>query len=233
GTDLAPAKDSLQNEAIPKSAARVFNAQAIRDDFKTKKRKNEDDDGERAGKKQKTDKGKGDKKVSLTIQPGESIQHFNRRVEDDLRPLVKSAAQTSRAFARNVAKAEHEARLEAKKEKQAKSKPQTTEKPQPREDSPPLPSDKFKDRRKEFQVASSSAPKRLSDIAQAPPEFKKLPRGASSLPGIGKRDGVLSMAQKVMMEQEREKAIARYRELKASRRQNGDVGDKLGGDNDE
>lgn len=154
-----------------------------------------------------------------------------------MRPLVKSAAQTSRAFARNVAKAEHEARLEAKKEKQAKSKPQITEpenkKPQPREGSPPLPSDKFKDRRKEFQVASSSAPKRLNDIAQAPPEFKKLPRGASSLPGIGKRDGVLSMAQEVMMEQEREKAIARYRELKASRRKNGDVGDKLGGDDDE
>lgn len=80
---MAPEKDSLQNEAIPKSAARVFNAQAIRNEFKTKKRKMEDDDGDRAGKKQKTDKTqsrKGEKKVSLTIQPGESIQHFNRYV---------------------------------------------------------------------------------------------------------------------------------------------------------
>ncbi|KAF9476393.1 hypothetical protein BDN70DRAFT_935085 [Pholiota conissans] len=224
GTDLAPGKDSLQNEAIPKSAARVFNSQAIRDDFKLKKRKMEEEGVGRAGKKQKTDK-----KVTLTIQPGESIQHFNRRVEDDLRPLVKSAAQSSRAFARGVAKAEHEARITAKKTKlKPKDAEQEELKPRSHDDSPlPTPSDKFKDRRKEFEVASSSTPKRLNDIAQAPPEFKKLPRGASTLPGIGKRDGVLSMSQKVMMEQEREKAILRYRELKAKRRQTGDVGERL------
>jgi hypothetical protein len=35
------------------------------------------------------------------------------------------------------------------------------------------------------------------------------------------------MSQKLMMEQEREKAIVRYRELKASRSQAGDFGDKL------
>ena len=77
----------------------------------------------------------------------------------------------------------------------------------------PPPEDKFTGR--EFQKSSSSAPKRLNDVAQAPPEFKKLPRVSSA---IGRRDGVPSMSQKNMMEQEREKAIARYRELKASRR---------------
>jgi len=234
GTDLDPGKDSIRNEAIPKSAARIFNAQATRDQWKEKKRKHDEDEGDRGGKRRKTESHgpKSDKKkVSLTIQPGESMQHFNRyvntasscvlylllidffrrRVEDDLRPLVKSAAQSARVLSRNIAREEHEARLAAKKSKKEKGKPPVSETPpKPRDRSPP-PEDKFTGRVKEFQMSSSSAPKRLNDIAQAPPEFKKLPRGVSS--AIGKRDGVLSMSQKVMMEQEREKAIARYREL--------------------
>lgn len=72
GADLAPGKDLLQNEAIPKSAARVFNSQAVRDEYKMKKRKLEEDD-ERKAKKQKSEKS-----VALKIQPGESMQHFNR-----------------------------------------------------------------------------------------------------------------------------------------------------------
>jgi len=87
GTDLDPGKDSIRNEAIPKSAARIFNAQAIRDQWKEKKRKHDEDEGDRGGKRRKTGKEpthgpKSDKKkVSLTIQPGESMQHFNRYVK--------------------------------------------------------------------------------------------------------------------------------------------------------
>ncbi|KAF4621797.1 hypothetical protein D9613_012086 [Agrocybe pediades] len=233
GEDLAPGKASLQNESIPKSALRVFNSMATREEYRQKKRKNEDD-GERSSKRHKAGpdgssekQKKNDKKVALKIQPGESIQHFNRRVEDDLRPLVKAAAQSARALERNVQKAEREARIEAQKAKKekAKAKPDVPSKPTPKEDSPPPPVNKFANRPKEFAAASSAAPKRLNDIAQAPPEFKQLPRGAGS--AIGKRDGVLSMSQKVMMEQEREKAIIRYRELKAKRKQAGDLGDKL------
>ena len=85
GTDWAPEKDSLTNEPIPKSASRILNASKIRDAFKLRKRKLEDgDDGERQGKRRKSDgksgtagKGKGSR---LTIKPGESIQHFNRYV---------------------------------------------------------------------------------------------------------------------------------------------------------
>ena len=40
-----------------------------------------------------------------------------------------------------------------------------------------------------------------------------------------KNDGVVSMAQKVMMEQEREKAIERYRLLRASQRKGWGEGD--------
>ncbi|KAJ3502274.1 hypothetical protein NLJ89_g8963 [Agrocybe chaxingu] len=187
GTDLAPVKSSLQNEPIPKSAARILNAHSIREEWKAKKRKNEEQSS-RDEKRRKT--GPTDKKTTLTIQPGESIQHFNKRVEDDLRPLIKTAVETSRAIHRRTETKEKEGKAEAKK---AKTKTKPVEK-------------------------SRKSPT---------PEFKRLPRGASSSTGsIGKKDGVLSMSQQLMMEKEREKAIARYRELKASRRQTS-AGDKV------
>ncbi|KAF8887446.1 hypothetical protein CPB84DRAFT_1684674 [Gymnopilus junonius] len=228
GSDLAPSKESLKNEPIPKSAARVLNSLAIREEWKLKKRKHEDGDEGRQGKRQKmTADGtkKADKKTSLTIRPGESMQHFNKRVESDWRPLVKSAVEISRVVARNVAKTERE----EQQAKRTKSKAQPVEEVQnvqkPPQSTSPLPQEaKFNGRPKEFQSASSSAPRRLNDIAQAPPELKKLPRGALSM--IGKREGVLSMSQKVMMEQEREKAVARYRQLKADRRQANEAGIK-------
>ena len=75
---------------------------------------------------------------------------------------------------------------------------------------------------------STSAPRRLNDIAHAPPEFKNLPRGAEDKSkkkyGAGK-EGVISMKQKMMMEEEREKAIVRYRALKERRRRVGGGGD--------
>ena len=79
-----------------------------------------------------------------------------------------------------------------------------------------------KEKPKDFAKFSTSAPRRLNDIAEAPPELKKLPRGAkaSKTADIGVkgssslREGVLSMAQKAMLEQERERAIRAYRELK-------------------
>ena len=99
GSELEPGKESIRNEAIPKSASRVLNAQAIRDDWNLKKRKLDDgDDGKdgRGGKRRKTtatttrrtitgsggDKEKKTKKISLTIQPWESIENFNRSVTD-------------------------------------------------------------------------------------------------------------------------------------------------------
>src|SRR6266545_8325864 len=81
--DVAPGKVSLQNEAIPKAAARVLNAQIIRDEFR-KKRKLEGEGGDEAvkscSKRRKTDKTRPNEQPSLRIQPGESLQHFNRCV---------------------------------------------------------------------------------------------------------------------------------------------------------
>lgn len=82
----------------------------------------------------------------------------------------------------------------------------------------------------DFEKYSSSRPKRLNDIAQAPPVLKHLPRGAranasSGGKAAGKADSVVSAAQKRMMELEREKAITRYRALRESKfKQGGLVG---------
>jgi hypothetical protein len=79
-----------------------------------------------------------------------------------------------------------------------------------------------KDTPKEFATLSTSAPRRLNDIAEAPPELKQLPRGAKAHKASAGgekssqslRDGVLSMAQKAMLEEERERVIKAYREMK-------------------
>ncbi|KAF9499505.1 hypothetical protein BDN71DRAFT_1441615 [Pleurotus eryngii] len=218
GSNLAPAQQSLATEALPKSLTRVLNASQIREDWHAKKRKNGEEDGRGTVKRNKTEKGaKG--KTELSIMPGESIQHFNKRVEDNMRPLVKTAMQSSNATLRK-------ARKELPSKKKCKNKTSTD--PESDQDEPhaPAPSSQKHDRNdppKEFATLSSSAPRRLNDIAQAPPELKAFPRAAAmrAKNGDSKRpkmaDNILSMAQKAMMEEEREKAIKRYRELKASR----------------
>ena len=139
---------------------------------------------------------------------------------------MKSAVESSRTASRNKAKAEKRAHAEAKKAKHVSSQ---SKKVQSMEEttcdiSPPPRIDKHAGCPKEFQVASSSVPRRLNDIAKAPPEFENFPRGASSTI-TGSADGVLSMSQKLMMDQERTMAIARYRALKSDRQQAGDRGD--------
>ncbi|KAF5360518.1 hypothetical protein D9756_004503 [Leucocoprinus leucothites] len=221
GSNHAPRKESISNEAIPKSVARVLNASKIREAYK-KKRKWEQagDDDKDKRKRQKTED------FQLKIKPGESIQHFYRRVEDDMRPMVRSAVQTSKAVERKARNAEL---VSGKKGKTFASLPEPSRSAtghKSRGQSPPPPSglepkgpknDNNTERPKEFAELSTSAPRRLNDIAHAPPEFKKTPRGAKHAGTGAKREGILSMAQKSMMEQEREKAIARYRMLKASR----------------
>ncbi|KAL1680165.1 hypothetical protein EV122DRAFT_262798 [Schizophyllum commune] len=242
GHDLIPAKYSLSEEAIPKSAARVLNAAKVQAEYRAKKRSSEDDGSQGKAKRRKVDSSTS----GMSIKPGESLTHFNKRVEDSMRGLVRSAVQTSNAVARNALKKEAEEKKAAKQDKKAKRKADDEDddvKGSGDKDSkssngkgPKVPkatdtksaqptTDKHADRPKEFQQASTSAPRRLNDIAQAPPDLKKLPRGAKKAAGSGakmghtpKSDGVVSMAQKVMMEQEREKAIERYRLLRASQR---------------
>ncbi|KAI6108718.1 hypothetical protein EDD16DRAFT_1522922 [Pisolithus croceorrhizus] len=59
----------------------------------------------------------------------------------------------------------------------------------------------------EFLKTSTTASRRLKDIAQAPPEIMNVLGGAHQLPKKDESSGVLSMAQQVMMEEEQERVI--------------------------
>lgn len=127
---------------------------------------------------------------------------------------MKTAVHSSNVISRKLLRDEKQAKIDRKAKKDG------TRPASPEPAAPPTPTVKHADKAKEFQSHSSSAPRRLNDIAQAPPEFKSLPRGSAkkiALTGNKKSDSVVSLAQKALMEQEREKAILRYRELKAER----------------
>ncbi|KAI0779170.1 hypothetical protein BC629DRAFT_1441063 [Irpex lacteus] len=257
GHDNAPAKSALSHEAIPKGAARVLNAWKVQEEYRKKRKLGENGAEDLGGKKKRRKVSSEDdgqrkgsaKKVDMRIQPGESLAHFNRRVEDSLRPLVRDAMQTSAAVTRKARKEEEQERAARKaannkakhkldddadayeddeddppKHSQTSSKPKP---PRPTSDDPsPTSPQKVTttpkpNRATEFTSYSTSAPRRLNDIVQAPPELKKLPRGAkprtAGTPGSGTKslkEGALSMAQKAMMEEERERAIKAYREMK-------------------
>jgi hypothetical protein len=137
-----------------------------------------------------------------------------------MRPLVKAAIKASNAVSRNAQRAEIEAK--AKKQKNCSIDTSASEKRKKKSvrnlRPSPSPASEHADVPKEFEKHLSSLPRRLNDITQAPPELKVFPgrvisRGRNV--SRSRMEGVLSMAQKSMMEKEREKAIARYRELKA------------------
>lgn len=146
-----------------------------------------------------------------------------------MRPLVKSAVQSSSVHMRKLAK-ETSNKVDEKSRKtsnlsgptastQKMKQPWNVTKPEP------VPAqDRVEDQKEpstEFAKASTSAPKRVNDIVQAPPQIKHLPRNAKKIvitSGKGKKsEAVISMAQKAMMEAERENVIKRYRELKERR----------------
>ncbi|KAI0027598.1 hypothetical protein K488DRAFT_90677 [Vararia minispora EC-137] len=219
GADHAPSRGStVSNEDVPKSALRILNATQIRSEYRERKRKREEED-ERERKRKRVG-GVGSVKEKningMAIQPGESLAHFNRRVEDSMRCTVRSAMQSSAAHSRKARKAELD---EASSSQYAsKSKSETTPKEPPAPDleaHDPLLS-KHGDQPKDFAAA---VPRRVNDVAQAPPELK-LKKAAKIGAGgqTAKAAGILSVAQRSMMEAERERAIKRYRELKEKQR---------------
>ncbi|OBZ67914.1 hypothetical protein A0H81_12146 [Grifola frondosa] len=235
GADLPPGqKNALIDEAIPKSVARVLNAAKIQQEWAEKKRKASDhtDDGDQQAvpsrkRRKKSEEGK----KELRIQPGETMAHFNRRVEDSMRPAVRSAIQTSSAQMRKFRK--EELAMQSSKGSSGKAQPtpsNVASRSKPKLDTYPDPDSEREhvtpkakakaDRPKEFETISSSAPRRLNDVVLAPPLLTKLPRGAkaAAAKAAGQprgetktlREGILSMAQKAMMEEERERAIRLY-----------------------
>jgi len=264
GADLAPlgGNSGISTERIPKSVARVLDAARIRAKYREKRTRlhveeeaNTHNDMDTSKlpptKKRRTDaaagtekskglaakgkgKGKDQSNGTIEIQPGESLKHFNRRVEDHMRPLVQSAMRASAATERkerktasskNAAQAQAQAPSTKPTNKKTKTKQPSS---QPSSSSITRPDD---DRPKEFATTSSAVPRRLNDVVMAPPQLKSLPRGAAAakhaLATGGKVNaragtGVLSMAQRAMMEVERENAIRRYREMKERKLNEGD-----------
>ncbi|KAH9967979.1 hypothetical protein BC827DRAFT_1263734 [Russula dissimulans] len=269
GADLAPpgGNDGISTERIPKSVARVLDAARIRAEYREKRTRlrveeeaNANDDVSTLKppptKKRRTDatagtetlaakgKGKGHSNCAIEIQPGESLKHFNRRVEDYMRPLVRSAMRASAATERKERNAASSNAASSNTSSTSTSnKPAKRTKTQPQQPSGQPPSSSstthkksttsrpdYGDRPKEFATTSSAVPRRLNDVVMAPPQLKSLPRGAAkhSLAPGGKihvragGTGVLSMAQRAMMEVERENAIRRYREMKERKLNAGD-----------
>ncbi|KLO19705.1 hypothetical protein SCHPADRAFT_992650 [Schizopora paradoxa] len=232
-SDLPPSQlvSGFQNDGgFPKSAAWVLNAEAVRSAYREKRKREADggdDDGKRKRKRKATN-GQGETdgdvqkaKASLTIKPGESLKHFNRRVEDDMRPLVRTAMSSTASASRQKRNAS---------EKDDQTNAQTPERPNKSKSSHIESQSEFQRVKstkpaaelKDFDRLVSSAPKRLNDIVQAPPQLSigsrlKSKSKSSSNSSGDKSDNVISVAQKRMMDLEREKAIARYRALKTSK----------------
>lgn len=223
GLDLPPmhkgnSKAALESEAIPKSMARVLNATQIRSEWRDKKAKREledrDDGGKQASKKRRKG-GLDGNKTKLSIQPGESLLHFNRRVEKDMAPLVRTALTSSSTQTRRVRKEE----LEHKERDEEKMKGKNKKSPADQSLSPSP--ERMAAKATESRDFSKAAPRKLNDVAQAPPELPTLrlaTKKRKDHDGGTSKDSVLSLAQKVMMEQERENAIRRYREMKERKR---------------
>ncbi|KAJ7848016.1 hypothetical protein B0H14DRAFT_3867311 [Mycena olivaceomarginata] len=188
--------------------------------------------------------------VNVQIRPGETLAHFNKRIETDMRPLMRSAVQSSLA----AVSAQHKkGAAPSESSPPSKSAPTTNSKSNnghsksnPKSSSAadadpkpaPPPIDKHASRPKEFARTSSAAPRRLNDVAQAPPELSSFAREKSSTNApAGKAGGkstkasILSPAQQLAMAAAREDAVQRYRALKASRRAagGGDGGERGGG----
>ncbi|KAF7357171.1 hypothetical protein MSAN_01311800 [Mycena sanguinolenta] len=237
GTDLAPTRgagDALSNEPLPKGFARAINAVQVRAEFRKRKLENGDggnEDGDGPKKRRKVDgdaKQKGKGKEETRIRPGETLAHFNKRIESDMRPLVRSAMQSSLATVRSARKSESStaaspaAKSTAPRQTSSNSKSKAAADASIEESRDKPPKDKHASRPKEFARTSTAAPRRLNDIAQAPPDLSaSLKRAKSNLkynPNAKKASAVLSPAQQLQMVAAREEAVKRYREMKAARR---------------
>ncbi|KAJ7652630.1 hypothetical protein B0H17DRAFT_957803 [Mycena rosella] len=243
GSDLAPGRGggALSSEPLPKSFVRAMNAGTVRAEFRAKRKLRgdgwEDGDGPRgdAPKKAKRRKLEG---PEAQIRPGETLAHFNKRVETDMRPLVRTAMQTSLATSRAERKKTDKPSTKppaapAVPTANSKSKPTKPNSKPPKDDDEDddEPADKHAGRPKEFARTSTAAPRRLNDVALAPPDLSAMARKAAAA-GKGGSGGkatsktsVLSPAQQLQMTAARDAAIGRYRELKAARRLAGGGGD--------
>ena len=171
--------------------------------------------------------GGGNKSSIPSIMPHESLGEYNRRVESVMRSGVSQAIKSA-----NKTKAEQEKAARLAKEERRKAS--MAGKPDPLLASSKSEGDNEKGsaakssgtKRKHdvtdapLEFAEKSGPRRLNDIAQAPPSLPKLRVARDDDKGSmwtakGKGRLGLSAGQERIMEEERERVIKQYREIKA------------------
>jgi len=160
-----------------------------------------------------------------------------RRIESVMHPLVRSAVHSSIAVVRAVRKmgtGTSDASIPFASASPRTKNPTLCPYLLPRNPNPlgpnsaPVSTGRHVSRPKEFARTSTAAPRRLNDIAQAPPELSSFARRPSSsltltrpgkaAPKSTKASSVLSPAEQLQMATTHEAAVAHYRELKAVRR---------------
>jgi hypothetical protein len=240
GSNLPPSSNSYDD--APRSAMRIINSLSTQTAFRAKGGRTSEDTGERRkrtnaesgvsgqGGKEKPSKPGKDASSATTmakpkIMPHESLAEFNRRVEASLRggvtQAIKSANAKKTAF-ENAKKKEKEERKRAAaggdqtEEDKASTTTTTTTTTTPRGKRKHDVTDDA------LEFASAPGPRRLNDIAQAPPALPQLrvsgdKETKSAWTAKGKGKSGLSAGQERLMEQERERVIKRYREMKAAK----------------
>ncbi|GAA5906014.1 hypothetical protein JCM6882_003536 [Rhodosporidiobolus microsporus] len=237
---------------MSKSAYRVINAVALREEHHAKKkRKLEEEEGKNPNQK---------KKPALAPLPYESLSSFNRRVEQEMRGSVRTAIKDAGAAAQK--KRDRKGKEKAKKEGEDEEGEEEEEeqqqgkgkkpKPTPEESFDPFASKRLQQQQREQQQNRSgktefdSAPlrRRIDDVVQAPPTLAPAarkgllakvlgPGGAASDGGVSSEGGPvggyrlkgaeeavgssrlpINPAMKALLDQERERAVRMYRELK-------------------
>lgn len=245
GYNLAPAQSKEYNDT-PRGALRVFDSIKLTSQFRASGRTSSEDTGERTKKRKLDDtkdtkkgessksprpttlpahtsqKGDKPKKEALPkIRDNESISDYNRRIESLLRPGVAKAIKSANSLKSSREKEAKAAKLQRKQSQGVKEvEPEVVEEVKKR----PGVHD-VNDPAKEFRTVSS---RRLNDIVQAPPMLDHLRKGMG--PG-GKKKGTggetsawkatgrlpVNVGQERLLNQERERVVKAYREIKAER----------------
>ena len=245
GYNLAPAQSKEYNDT-PRGALRVFDSIKLTSQFRASGRTSSEDTGERTKKRKldkvdgtkdkDADKGKPSRPTTLPshtsqkgdkpkkealpkIRDNESISDYNRRIESLLRPGVAKAIKSANSLKSSREK-------EAKVAKQQRKSAQGVPEPEPEVEVEKRPGvHDVSDPAKEFRTVSS---RRLNDIVQAPPMLDHLKKGMG--PG-GKKKGTggetsawkatgrlpVNVGQERLLNQERERVVKAYREIKAER----------------
>lgn len=230
---------------MPKGALRILNAAKVQAAFRQKGRVTSEDTGEHSLKRKREkaskDKGKGkaeaeapettEKKIRTEaerdaaraaketaataekpqkkptipkIGPNETLGEYNRRVEALMRGSVNKAIKAAESLKGQ--------QIQALKEEKAARRAKALGLPVPAKRAPsPSPEP---DSEPERTFAEAPQRRRLNDVALAPPQLPKMRQAKKHSSEIGSKIP-LNAGQKRIMEEERERVIQMYRDMKA------------------